>query len=603
MSDLAVSVRDVSHAYGSHTALQNVSFDVPSQAFFGLLGPNGSGKTTLFRILTTLMPPDRGQSAVLGFDTVLNASGVRERLGMIFQQPSLDEELTVRENLVFHGRLYGIGGQTLSDRIEDLAERLQVADRLADRVKTLSGGLKRRADLVRGILHRPEVLLLDEPTTALDPAARHSFWQLLNGLRHEEKLTLVLATHLLEEAEACEKIVILDRGRVVARGNPDEMRDELGEQVLWITSDSLNELAGRLESKFGFTLRKTPEALGLAGVEAIDSLPRIYASAGELIESATLRRPSLEDVFLSATGRAYGSIGSAVSEGSAGSKETDVASEFKTDHRFIPQHSSTPALQHPATLIALWKREIIKFIRDRSRLIGALAQPLVFWLLLGLGFQQSFSFPVEATHSVSYLEYLFPGIVALMVLFTAIFSTISIVEERKTGFLQAALVAPVSRVSFVVGTTLGGTTLSFIQAGLLLLFLPAIGITPSLGGLALLLTVTFLMGLAFTALGVAIAWVMDSTRGFHAIMNLFLLPLWMISGAFFPSEGASRVLQWIIALNPVSYAVSAIRTALYIPDMPIDPIQSWPVCVLVTAVFAALMVGFAVLVIRRPLYK
>ena len=256
-----------------------------------------------------------------------------------------------------------------------------------------------------------------------------------------------------------------------------------------------------------------------------------------------------------------------------------------------------------AVLGALWKREIIKFVRDRSRLIGALAQPLVFWLLLGLGFQRSFDFPAETTQSVGYLEYLFPGIIALMILFTAIFSTISIVEERKTGFLQAALVAPVSRISFVIGTTLGGTTLSFIQAALLLLFLPAIDVSLSIPGLLLLLLITFLTGLAFTALGVAIAWIMDSTRGFHAIMNLFLLPLWMISGAFFPFEGASRVLQWFILLNPVSYAVSAIRTALYLPATPIEPLQSWPICVLITALFAAFTIGIAVWVIRRPLYR
>lgn len=255
-----------------------------------------------------------------------------------------------------------------------------------------------------------------------------------------------------------------------------------------------------------------------------------------------------------------------------------------------------------AVLGALWKREIIKFIRDRSRLIGALAQPLVFWLLLGLGFERSFNFPVAGAESVGYLEYLFPGIIALMILFTAIFSTISIVEERKTGFLQAALVAPVSRVAFVIGTTLGGTTLSFIQAGLLLLFLPLIGIKLSLAGLALLLLITFLTGLAFTALGVAIAWIMESTRGFHAIMNLFLLPLWMLSGAFFPVEGASRILQWIILANPVSYAVSAIRTAMYMPGSEVTPLQPWPISVAITTLFAAITIGIAVWVIRRPLF-
>ena len=255
-----------------------------------------------------------------------------------------------------------------------------------------------------------------------------------------------------------------------------------------------------------------------------------------------------------------------------------------------------------SVLHVLWKRELIKFVKDRSRVIGALAQPLIFWVLLGLGFQHSFGLPGDA-ESVGYLEYLYPGILALMILFTAIFSTISIVEERKSGFLQAALAAPVSRVSFVLGTTLGGTTLSTLQAVLLLIFLPVIGIFPSIPGLLILITACFLLGIAFTALGVSIAWSMKSTRGFHAIMNLFLMPLWLLSGAFFPYEGASPILQWTILLNPVSYAVSAIRTSLYFPNIPSSPLLPWPLCLLVSTVFAALVIGFAVYRIRRPMFE
>ena len=255
------------------------------------------------------------------------------------------------------------------------------------------------------------------------------------------------------------------------------------------------------------------------------------------------------------------------------------------------------------TLHALWKREIIKFIRDRSRVIGALAQPLVFWLLLGLGFQDTFSLPTETQQSVGYLEYLYPGILALMILFTAIFSTISIVEERKTGFLQAALVAPVSRIAFVLGTTLGGTTLALLQVVLLLLLLPLIMIVPSLTGLMVLLLSCFLLGISFTALGVSIAWSMNSTRGFHAIMNLFLLPLWLLSGAFFPYEGASPVLKWTLVINPVSYAVSAIRSSLYMPGPSPSELLPVPLCLLISALFAVLMIGFAALRIQRPLFS
>ena len=255
-----------------------------------------------------------------------------------------------------------------------------------------------------------------------------------------------------------------------------------------------------------------------------------------------------------------------------------------------------------SVITALWQREIIKFVKDRSRVIGALAQPLLFWLLLGLGFQGTFSLPTSTSDSIGYLEYLFPGILALMILFTAIFSTISIVEERKTGFLQAALVAPVSRTSFVFGTTLGGTTLSIIQAILLLALLPFIGIIPSLQGLLILLLTCFFLGLSFTALGVSIAWSMQSTRGFHAIMNLFLMPLWLLSGAFFPYEGASSILQWTILLNPVSYAVSAIRSSLYLPGASPSELLPWPLSLLISALFATLMIGIASYRIRRPVF-
>lgn len=254
-------------------------------------------------------------------------------------------------------------------------------------------------------------------------------------------------------------------------------------------------------------------------------------------------------------------------------------------------------------LQALWKREIIKFVRDRSRVIGALAQPIVFWLLLGLGFQRSFALPGVDTDAVNYLEYLFPGIIALMILFTAIFSTISIVEERKSGFLQAALIAPISRTAFVFGTTLGGTTLVLLQTLLLLFLLPAIGHIPSVSGFLVIALTCFLTGLSFTALGVSIAWIMSTTRGFHAIMNLFLLPLWMLSGAFFPYAGASKVLQWFILLNPVSYAVDALRMGMYMPDEVPDTLQNLPISLLITALFAAFTIGIAVWVIRRPMFK
>ena len=252
---------------------------------------------------------------------------------------------------------------------------------------------------------------------------------------------------------------------------------------------------------------------------------------------------------------------------------------------------------------ALWKREIVKFVRDRSRLLGALTQPIGFWLLLGLGFQGTFQMPLGAESGIGYLEFLFPGIIVLMILFTAIFSTISIVEERKSGFLQAALVAPMPRTALVVGNALGGTTLAFLQAVLFLILLPVIGLWPTATGLLLVCLTSLLVGLSFTALGFLIAWRSETTRGFHAVMNLFLLPLWFLSGAFFPAEGASVLLRWVMVLNPVSYAVSAIRQALYLPGAAPTAMAPIWVCLLISALFAGLTITLAVRAVRRPLFE
>jgi ABC-2 type transport system permease protein len=254
------------------------------------------------------------------------------------------------------------------------------------------------------------------------------------------------------------------------------------------------------------------------------------------------------------------------------------------------------------TVGALTGREMLKFVRDRSRVLGALAQPLALWVLLGLGFQNTFR-PPPGTGGESYVAFLFPGILALVLLFTAIFSTISIVEERSSGFLQAVMVAPTPRTALVFGTALGGTLLATVQAMLFLLALPLLSLSPGPLGVAMVAAVCLFTSLAFTALGFAIAWHMDTTRGFHAVMNLFLLPLWFLSGAMFPAEGAAPVLRWLVWGNPVSYAVSGLRHGLNGFAEGPATLAGPAVCLAVTAGFAALMVGLAVWQVRRPFFE
>ena len=305
MAQLAASINAVSHTYGTHQALQNVSFSVKENSFFGLLGPNGSGKTTLFRVISSLLAPDSGSCQVMGYDTIQSPKKVRMNLGVVFQQPSLDEALTIEQNLMFHGALYGIDRTTLKHRIKSLSTRLHINDRLHSKVSQLSGGLKRRADLVRGLLHKPRLLLLDEPTTGLDPIARHDFWQLLSSIRNEESITLILATHLLDEAESCNEVVIMDSGKVAVQGNPDTLRQSLGNKMLWLSSQAPSKLVSRIETEFGFKASNIEGAVCIKDDRALESIPALYESLADLIESATVRNPTLEDVFLMYANRPF----------------------------------------------------------------------------------------------------------------------------------------------------------------------------------------------------------------------------------------------------------------------------------------------------------
>lgn len=302
MAEIAVQIEKVSHRYGELVALKEVTFSVPSGFLFGLLGPNGGGKTTLFRIISTLIAPESGFARVFDYDTLDQPAKVRRNIGVVFQQPALDEELTVLENLQFHGALYQMHGGALNQRIEYLAAEFQVNDRLKDRVKTLSGGLKRRVDLIRGLLHEPKVLLLDEPTSGLDPAARHSFWQALSYLRQTNGTTMILATHLMEEAERCDRIGIIDQGRLVVVGSPDELKDGLGSETLWLESTDPVSLSDRIQAQFGFSAQVIGRAVQISHPEVHNMLGPLYEAFDDYILSATVRRPSLEDVFMVHTG-------------------------------------------------------------------------------------------------------------------------------------------------------------------------------------------------------------------------------------------------------------------------------------------------------------
>jgi ABC-2 type transport system ATP-binding protein len=299
----AVEVEDVHYAYGDRKALADVTFTVPRGEILGFLGPNGGGKTTLFKILSTLMPPTSGRVRVFGHDLAQAPFAVRPHLGVVFQDPSLDPKLTVMENLIHHGHLYGLSGQILQSRARAILERLGLADRVRDLVETLSGGLRRRTELAKVLVHRPELLMMDEPSAGLDPGARQDFTAYLRQLRQQENVTILLTTHLIDEAEQCDRVGILHQGRVVAMGEPDALKGVVGGDVITIDAHNPGELQGKMRARFGCEAVLVDGTLRVERPKGHEFIREVVEAFPGEVKSATFGRPTLEDVFIRLAGR------------------------------------------------------------------------------------------------------------------------------------------------------------------------------------------------------------------------------------------------------------------------------------------------------------
>ncbi|HXU14481.1 MAG TPA: ABC transporter ATP-binding protein [Terriglobales bacterium] len=301
----AISVRDIVHRYGERTALNGVSFDVSRAELFGLLGPNGSGKTTLFRILSTLMVPVAGHATILGHNPAQDPDNLRRKIGVVFQAQSIDLKLTAAENLVHQGHLYGLRGATLKKRVAEILGRVGLSDRATDKAETFSGGMQRRLELAKGLLHGPNVLLLDEPTTGLDPGARRDLWQYLRILRDEEQVTILVTTHLMEEAERCDRLVILNEGRVVALGTPAELKQEIGGNVIVLETKDPERLAGRIRTQFRVDTQVLENQVRIEKEQGHRFVMDLAQSFPGEIDSVSIAKPSLEDVFIRRTGHRF----------------------------------------------------------------------------------------------------------------------------------------------------------------------------------------------------------------------------------------------------------------------------------------------------------
>jgi len=300
-----IQVESVRHVYEGRLALDGVTFDVRHAEIFGLLGPNGSGKTTMFRILSTLMLPSGGRAVIMGCDAAKNPTGLRRHIGVVFQAQSIDIKLTAEENLRCVGALYGLGGRVLKQRIEEMLARVGLSDRAHDKAETFSGGMQRRLELAKGLLHRPSVLLLDEPTTGLDPGARRDLWQYLQVLREQEKVTVIVTTHLMEEAERCDRLAFLSEGKLVALGTPMELKSEIGGDVIVLEADNPESLATRLSSRFGVEASIIGGRVRLERDHGHRFITDVVEAFPGEINSVSVSKPTLEDVFIHRTGHRF----------------------------------------------------------------------------------------------------------------------------------------------------------------------------------------------------------------------------------------------------------------------------------------------------------
>lgn len=304
-SPAAIRLENLSHSYGRRQALTDLSLSIFSGEIFVLLGPNGSGKTTLFRVLSTLIPKQTGAVEILGLKLGVATMEIRRRIGVVFQAPSLDRKLTVAENIHQQAALYGLFGAELRRRRDELLDQFDLKDRVSERVEKLSGGLRRRVELAKGMIHHPELLLLDEPSTGLDPGARADLWEYLHRARLESGVTIVLTTHLLEEADKADRIAILNEGQLVALDTPDALRSSVGGDSIVIESPAAEELAAGLRSRLSLPAQVVEGTVRLETPEGHQWVARIVEEFPGRIAAIRLGKPTLEDVFIARTGHRF----------------------------------------------------------------------------------------------------------------------------------------------------------------------------------------------------------------------------------------------------------------------------------------------------------
>jgi len=321
MSEYIIEVENLTKKYGDLVAVNNVSFTVKPGEIFGFLGPNGAGKTTTINTLCTLTKPTSGRASIAGLDVVHRQSQVRQMIGLVFQDPSLDERLSALQNLRFHALVYSVPASVREQRIEQFLKMMELWDKRHNKVQTFSGGMKRRLELARGLLHHPRVLFLDEPTLGLDPQTRNRMWEYILELRQQEGTTIFLTTHYMDEAENADRIAVIDYGKLIAMDTPAKLKRMVGKDIVSLKTDDNDKAMAEISRRYQIEARRDGDGLCFEVANGEEFLPVLLREFSTLIVSVSMRRPSLDDVFLKLTGREI--------------REEDVSDTFKA---MVRQH-------------------------------------------------------------------------------------------------------------------------------------------------------------------------------------------------------------------------------------------------------------------------
>ena len=293
-----IQVENLTKKFNQFTAVDNISFNVQKGEIFGFLGPNGAGKSTTISILSTLVPPTSGKAFINNFNVQTQTNAVRKSIGLVFQDPSLDDRLTAEENLRFHARLYDVPSQEYTPRLEEVLKLVELWDRKNDKIKIFSGGMKRRLEIARGLIHYPAVLFLDEPTIGLDPQTRSHLWEYIVTLKKEKEMTIFMTTHYMNEAEYCDRIAIIDQGKIVAVDTPANLKRSIGGDIISISTNENEQLQKELTNFADINFNKVNGEWLLEVKDGESFLPHLLQKLNTPIQNVTLRKPSLDDVFL-----------------------------------------------------------------------------------------------------------------------------------------------------------------------------------------------------------------------------------------------------------------------------------------------------------------